>query len=242
VKSELVRGLKNSFFYLCSYLGELNMENSTNLVERPTKKRCPKCKEIDVTTFSKCRNCGTRYDSNLQETRNSSVNLGFPLLFCLLAMGGVFAFYQFGQVIHTQSVYSNLDKLIGQTLKCQSAFELVCANQQDLLSMDAEMATVQKNDPKRYGSKGIGGMMSAASALESITSGKETSSSVITRYLRSGRINVAESESRAPLSVSLLAATSPSEKFRLVQVKLLNGSKAGSIWWMNIDQLDLSGR
>lgn len=214
------------------------MEKTLNLPERPTKKRCLKCKEVDVTTFSKCRNCGTKYDAALPG-KSGDINLALPGFLFVVALVFAFAFYQYGQFNHIQNVYSHLDKFIGQSLKCRSEFALVATNQQDMRSLDAELAAASKDDAKSYGTKGLGGIMSVASALDAAASGKEGSAGVISRFYRSGRIGFVESDSDSPLSVTLLAATDSSDKYPLVQVRVLNGPNAGVVRWMNADQLDL---
>lgn len=209
-------------------------------VEVPAKKRCPKCKEVDVTTFSKCRNCGTRYDAVAQQ--HKPINLTLPLVLCLTFVFGSYILYQYIGIQKTNDLYNHLDKLVGKSFKCQSVYALVSTNDRDMRALDGELAEAQKNDPKHYGSKGLAGIMSAASALDSLSSKKEGSSSVISRYMEGGRITLVDSNSQSPLSVEIIGATSGSQKFPLVHVKLLNGSRAGSVWWMNADQIDLENQ
>jgi hypothetical protein len=207
-------------------------------VEVATKKRCPKCKEVDKTTFSKCRNCGTRYDA-VPQMEQKPINLGLPIVLCVTFVFVGYFTYQYIGIQNINNMYSHLDKLVGKSVKCQSEYAIVSTNEQDLRALDAELAEAQKNDPKHYGSKGLAGIMSAASALDSLSNQKEGSSSVISRYMEGGRIAFVDTNSQSVLSVEIVGATSGSEKFPLVHVKLLNGPRAGSVWWMNADQLDL---
>lgn len=210
-------------------------------VEVAVKKRCPKCKEVDVTTFSKCRNCGTRYDAVAQQ-QHKPINLGLPLILCLTFAFGGYILYQFIGIQKTNDLYNHLEKLVGKSFKCQNDFAFVSTRERDMRALDAELAEAQKNDPKRYGSKGLAGIMSAASALDSLASNKEGSNSVIGRYMEGGRITLVDSNSQSPLSVEIIGSTTGSQKFPLVHVKLLNGSRAGSVWWMNADQIDLENQ
>lgn len=212
-----------------------------NALEVPTKKRCPKCKEVDVTTFSKCRNCGTRYDA-VPHAQHKPIDLTLPLVFCLAFVFIGYFVYQYVGMMNINNMYSHLDKLVGKSFKCQEDYAIVSTNEQDMRALDAELAEAQKNDPKLYGSKGLAGIMSAASALDSLSSTKEGSGSVIGRYMEGGRVVLVESNSQSPLSVEIIGATSGSQKFPLVHVKLLNGPRAGSVWWMNADLLDLESK
>ena len=208
--------------------------------EVPTKKRCPKCKQIDVTTFSKCKHCGTRYDAAPPD-QTRPINLGLPIVLAFILVCIGYYVFQYAGIITMSRLTSHPDRLIGKTLPCLSSFAFVSMDEQNMRSLDAELLEAQKNDPKRYGSKGLGGIMSAASALESLASGKETSGSVIGRYYENGRIALVENEDfHTPLSVSVIGASN-NDKFPLVHVKMLNSTRPGSVWWLNVDQLDLNG-
>jgi hypothetical protein len=217
------------------------MQKPMSLKDNPTKKVCPKCKQTDVTRFSKCKNCGTRYDAIPQE-KPSNINYTWPGVLLFFTLLIAYSVYTWGQVAHMQGVYSHIEKLVGQSLNCRSAFALVSASQQNLRSFDAELAVAEKDDPKNYGSRGAGGIMTMTAALNSMASGKEGSGGVIYRYAEDGRIDIATSDGQVPLAVEVLAATSSSDKYPMVRVKLLNGPKSGSVWWMNVDQLDLSSK
>ena len=67
-----------------------------------TKKICVRCKQKDITEFSTCRFCGTRYDALLPQARpQSSFDLGsilrsrlglfIVLTFCVLLRGPLMA-------------------------------------------------------------------------------------------------------------------------------------------------------
>jgi len=40
-------------------------------------KRCPKCNLVDLTDFSKCRNCGARYVHAVVKTTQPGLGMGF---------------------------------------------------------------------------------------------------------------------------------------------------------------------
>jgi thioredoxin 1 len=58
-------------------------------------KICPKCKQKDVTSFSKCRDCGTRYDAHIEEPRGGGIDQKFLLV--VLGVAGAFGFFQCSQ-------------------------------------------------------------------------------------------------------------------------------------------------
>ena len=80
-----------------------------NAIEVPTKKRCPKCKEVDVTTFSKCRNCGTRYDAVPQQ-QHKPIDLTLPLVLCLAFVFIGYFVYQYSGMINTAAKKSTAMK------------------------------------------------------------------------------------------------------------------------------------
>ena len=138
-------------------------------------------------------------------------------------------------------MYKHPDRLIGKTVQCESKHILVSLNKSDLLSLDAELAEAAKTDPKNYGSRSVGGMMTAASALNNLATGKENKYSIIFHYLYTGRLTMVEGGNE-PVKVKIVGATDSSDKFPLVQVKVVNGPKAGTIWWTNTDQLELTAQ
>jgi len=207
-----------------------------NSTDGTTKKVCPKCKQADLTTFATCRSCGTRYDFKPQE-KQREVNLGLPLIlligFLLIGVGA----YQYQQMMTT---YQHPDQLVGKTLKCGRA-PIAAANPGILLSMDAEMAAIKGNDPKLSG-KAATGALDAASALNSISSGKDTSLSIQVRYMMARQIVPLHSDDDSPLTVKVVGTNSSSDKFRLVQVRVINGKHADQVWWMNVRELDLTSK
>jgi hypothetical protein len=138
--------------------------------------------------------------------------------------------------------YGHPDKLIGQTLNCHRSHILASMSEQDILSLDSELLEAQKTDPKFYDArgmaKGISGTLSAASSLNWIASGKESSFEIILRYIHAGRLFRVDGDGNK-LSVEVIGATRSTEKFPLVHIKVLDGPRAGSLWWMNVNQLDI---
>jgi thioredoxin 1 len=57
-------------------------------------KICPRCKQKDFTNFSKCRNCGTRYDAHIEEPRGGGLDQRVILV--VLGLAGAFASFQWG--------------------------------------------------------------------------------------------------------------------------------------------------
>lgn len=49
-------------------------------------KVCPKCKKRDITSFSKCRYCDTKYDAKIVEQGGLSVDQQFVVGVCLIAL------------------------------------------------------------------------------------------------------------------------------------------------------------
>jgi ribosomal protein L40E len=207
-----------------------------NSTDGTTKKVCPKCKQVDSTTFSTCRNCGTRYDYKPEE-KQREVKLGLPLIILIGALLIGAGAYQYQQMMTT---YEHPDQLIGKTLKCGKS-AVAATNPSVLLSMDTEIAAIKDNDPKLSG-KATTGALDAASALNSISSGKETSLSIMVRYMMAHQIVSLRSDDGTPLSVKVVGTNSSTDKFRLVQVRAINGKHAGEVWWMNVKELDLTSK
>lgn len=203
-------------------------------VEQSEKKTCPKCKQTDTTTFSTCRNCGTRYDFT-QQVKHKEAAIGMPLFLSVLFVLAAFCVYQFYQM---QSTYKNPDKLIGKIMHCQQKGVLASASADNLLKFDAAMEKAAKKDPRKYGSKGIGGMLGAASVLNSLAAGEDTVYGLMYNSMRSGEIVHLSSGDTALLSVVILAAkTTPTNS--IVQVRVANGPKCGGVYWINSSDLDL---
>jgi hypothetical protein len=158
-----------------------------------------------------------------------------PLFLTIIFVLAGVCIYQFYQM---QGTYAHPERLIGKTMQCQQSQVFAAITPDDLLRFDSELAKAQKKDPKKYGSKGIGGVLAAASALNSMASGEETSYTIMFRYLQSGQVRSVSSESSALLSVAVIGAKTSADG-SIVQVRLVNGPKAGTIWWMNSSDLDL---
>ncbi|MDR3612714.1 MAG: thioredoxin domain-containing protein [Candidatus Obscuribacterales bacterium] len=57
-------------------------------------KICPSCKLKDVTSFSKCRDCGTRYDAQIAAPRGSGIDQ--KVLLIALGVAGFFGSFVWG--------------------------------------------------------------------------------------------------------------------------------------------------
>jgi thioredoxin 1 len=54
--------------------------------EEDVAKVCPSCKRRDITSFSKCRYCGTKYDAKVIEKRGPSIDERFMIAVCIAAL------------------------------------------------------------------------------------------------------------------------------------------------------------
>ncbi len=206
--------------------------------ESPTNKCCPKCKQVDRTTFSSCRYCGTKYDLKVEEKSFEPPLFLIGAIFFVVIMLSAFGYsvYQYQQ---GQEVYRHTEKFVGKTFKCKQSAVLAGLNRQGLQEYDAELFEAQARDPKKYGGKAATGMLAAATALDNLNSGKDDEFSLSMRYIRDGKLAVIHTDDRTPLSVVVLSGDS-SGKTPMVQVKVLNGDKVGTMCWMNADDLDIA--
>ncbi len=51
-----------------------------------TAKVCPSCKKRDITSFSKCRYCGTRYDAKVAESAAPNIDQRFIAIICVVVL------------------------------------------------------------------------------------------------------------------------------------------------------------
>lgn len=194
-----------------------------------TAKVCPKCKQVDRTSFSKCRHCGSKY--NLKEIVQAEPRLGIMpklivgVLMVLGVAGTGMLYYQ--KQAHLADLYAHPDKLIGKSLECLDENVLVSGGESPLIGFDSELADAKVYDPKK-GAGCFAGL--AASALER--------GSPVKKYLKNGQISVARTKTKDALSVVVLGAYT-SEPYHVVQVRIVNGPSAGNVSWMNTEQLDI---
>ncbi len=99
--------------------------------ESPVKKTCPKCRQTDVTTFSTCRNCGSKYDFKAPDTKEKGFNFIPVVLLAGIAIIAVSA-YQYLQV-HT--LYVKPEQLIGKTVSSKAKMLFVSGDKANLLNL-----------------------------------------------------------------------------------------------------------
>jgi len=196
----------------------------------PTSKKCPKCHTVDVTTFSSCRNCGTKYDYKPPEKTRD-----FNFIPIVIVAGLVVIAASAYQYIQVNNLYKRPDQLIGKTVACKANSLFVSTEKSNLLSLD-------QNDFKILNHSGADDNQgsSDAAALNRLAS-ISGEISVWQKYLHDPRFTLIQKNAKdPPFSVKVVAATAPTDKYSLAQVEFLNGPKAGSVWWVDSSRLDLS--
>ncbi len=191
-------------------------------------KRCPKCKEVDTTSFSKCRRCGTRYDWRPPKQGVDGFNF-IPILIlaglAVIAVSG-YAYYQI-------NLSKRPDHLIGKTVPYKGNYIFVSTDKSNLLSLEpAEFKTLT-------GSKSDDGVESKsdAAALNQLA-GTAGDIGVWDKYLNDPRFMVIQKGPNDPtFSVKVIGAGAPDDKYPLVRIELLNGPRPGGVWWADASHL-----
>ena len=75
-------------------------------------KRCPKCNLTDMTDFSKCRNCGAKYE---RKTEASTAPGSPPSFFWVIAGGLLVALFAF-----QTPIINAVEKMSGSTLSANA--------------------------------------------------------------------------------------------------------------------------
>jgi len=197
----------------------------------PVKKMCPKCKQVDVTTFSSCRNCGCKYDyKGPEKVPETSFNL-IPVAVIAGLVILVVCVYQVLQVNH---LYKRPDQLIGKTVACKGSLLVAASDKSSLLNLP-------EGDFKGLNHFGTDdGDHSQAGALNQLAA-ISSDVSLFEKYEHDSRFAMITKEPSAPpFSVKIIGATAPGDKYPLAQVEFLNGPKTGSDWWIASSRLDLS--
>ena len=176
--------------------------------EASISKKCPKCGEVDVTSFSKCRRCGTSY--NFKKAEKEKEFSFIPIiLFVAVVVIGVSAY----QYLQMNSLYKRPEQLIGRTLVCNGSVLFASSQKANLLSLDPK-------DFKLLNHTGAsnGPTTSDAGALNHLA-GMSDEISVLEKYMNDSRFTMIQREGNdPPFSVKVVAASAPDDKFPLVQV------------------------
>jgi hypothetical protein len=199
--------------------------------EAPVRKTCPKCRQVDVTTFSTCRNCGAKYDFKAPDMTEKGFNFLPVVILAGIAIIAVSA-YQYLQV---HNLYVKPDQLIGKTVSSKAKMLFVSSDKANLLSL-SEHDFKALNPNHHNDVPGGGGDAGALNSLASISDGI----GVWEKYMNDSRFSIVHKESSSPFSLKVVAASASTDKYPLVQVEFLNGPRAGSMWWVDSNQLDLS--